>query len=159
MGTNKRLGVKKRKANGRNGFLAPSLFFCPSIFPSGTWCFTPVKALIFRRGAPRRRGRLGIWWAGRGASPPSRPGSFVARHHVVGVRRAFGDADVVLHPRQGLDLSSRGTTSPRLAGNLAGRTWCFTPVKALILRREAPRRRGPAGVRWAGRGASPPPEP
>lgn len=64
MGTNKRLGVKKRKANGRNGFLALSLFVLV-IFPLG---------------------------------------------------------DVVPGPRQSLDPSSRGTTSPDPAGHSAGRT-------------------------------------
>ena len=89
-----------------------------------TWCLAPVKALIFRLGAPRCR--------------------------------AFGGLDVVLHLRQSLDLSSRGTTSAAPAGHLAGRTWCFTPVKALIFRRGVPRRRARPGIRWAGRGASPP---
>ena len=38
-----------------------------------TWCFTPAKALIFRCGAPRRRGRPGIRRFRRGASPPPKP--------------------------------------------------------------------------------------
>ena len=138
MGTNERLGVKKRKANGRNSFLH-QVFLYSSFFPSGTWCFTPAKALIFRLGAPRRRARPGIWWAGRGASPPSKPWSFVAGHHVAGLGRAFGGSDVVPDPRQRLNLSSRGTTSSGSGGNSAGRTWCLTPVKGLILRRGAPR--------------------
>ena len=106
-----------------------------------TWCFTPAKALIFRLGAPRRRARPGIWWAGRGASPPSKPWSFVAGHHVAEAGRAFGEPNVVLHPRQSLDPSLRGTMSPRPARHSAGRTWCLTPVKALIFRLGAPRRR------------------
>ena len=40
---------------------------------SWTWCLTPVKALIFRRGAPRRWGRLGLRRDGRGASHSSKP--------------------------------------------------------------------------------------
>ena len=79
------------------------------------------------------------------------------------------DADVVLHPRQSLDFSSRGTTSPGSTGQSASPTWClppgqsldsssrgttsaapagstvmptwcFTLAKALIFRRGAPRR-------------------
>ena len=76
-----------------------------------TWCFPPAKALILRRGAPRRPARPGIWRLRRGASP-----------------------------RQSLDLSSRGTTSPAPDGHSADWTWCFTPAKALIFRRGAPRR-------------------
>ena len=69
------------------------------------------------------------------------------------------DADVVLHPRQSLDPSSRGTTSPGLDGHSVEPTWCFTPAKALIFRRGAPRRRGRPGTRRLRRGASPPPKP
>ena len=47
MGTNERLGVQKRKANGRNGFLTPSLFLFV-IFPLGDVVLPPVKALILR---------------------------------------------------------------------------------------------------------------
>ena len=97
---------------------------------SRTWCFTPVKGLILRCG-----------------------------HHVSRSGRAFGGLDVVLHLRQSLDLSSRGTPSPRLAGHLADRTWCFTPTKALILLRGAPRQPLRPGIWWAGRGASPPSRP
>ena len=124
-----------------------------------TWCLTPAKGLIFRLGAPRRRARPGIRRLRRGASPSSKPWSFVSGHHVVGVGRAFGGLDVVPHPRQSLDPSSRGTTSAAPAGHLTGRTWCFTPVKALIFRLGAPRRRGPAGIWQVGRGASPPSKP
>ena len=85
------------------------------------------------------------------------------------------ELDVVLHPRQSLDLSSRGTTSPAPAGHSADwtwcltpgqslepssrgttspapagstvmPTWCFTPAKALIFRRGAPRRPRPTGL-------------
>ena len=56
------------------------------------------------------------------------------------------DADVVLHPRQSLDPSSRGTTSPGSTGQSASPTWCFTLAKALNLRREAPRRPRPTGL-------------
>ena len=162
MGTNKRLGVKKRKANGRNSFLH-QVFFCSSFFPSWTWCFTPVKGLIFRHGAPRRRGRPEIRRVGRGASLPASPCFFVLGHHAPEHSsrsgREFGEADVVLHPRQSLDPSLRGTTSPRPAGNSAGRMWCFPSVKGLILRLGAPRCRGWPGIWRAERGASPPSKP
>ena len=39
------------------------------------------------------------------------------------------------------------------------RTWCFTPAKALILRREAPRRPARPGIQRLRRGASPRPKP
>lgn len=45
-----------------------------------------------------------------------------AVHHVAEAGWAFCRPDVVLHPRQSLDLSSRGTTSPDPAGHSAGRT-------------------------------------
>ena len=66
--------------------------------------------------------------------------TFVAGHHIAGTDRGFGGFDVVLPPRQSLDLSSRGTTSPAPDGPTVKPTWCFTPVKALNLRRGAPRR-------------------
>ena len=69
------------------------------------------------------------------------------------------DADVVLHSRQSLDPSSRGTTSPGLDGHSVEPTWCFTPAKVLIPRRGAPRRPARTGIRWSRRGASSPPKP
>ena len=36
--------------------------------------------------------------------------TFFAGHHVTGLGRAFCMTEVVLHPRQSLDSSSRGTT-------------------------------------------------
>ena len=116
-----------------------------SLVPAGasegwTWCLTPVKALIFRHEAPRRWGRSGLRRVGRGASLLAKPYSFVAGHHVIGAGRCYGGKDVVLHSRQSLVLSSWGTTSLVPAGATEGRTWCFTPRKALFFRRGAPRR-------------------
>ena len=78
---------------------------------SRTWCFTPRKPLLFRRRAPclwdqrcRRR-------AGRGASLPAKPCSFVDGHHVFGAKGAASEPDVVLQSPQSLALSSTGTTS------------------------------------------------
>ena len=79
--------------------------------------------------------------------------------HQVCAQWAFGGSDVVLHPHQSLDPSSRGTTSPGSDGHSVEPTWCFTPAKALIFRRGAPRRPRPAGHRLVRRGASPPPKP
>ena len=45
-----------------------------------------------------------------------------------------------LPPGQSLDSSSRGTTSPAPDRSTVMPTWCFTPAKALNLRRGAPRR-------------------
>jgi|GEM_PF-3041380 len=105
-----------------------------------TWCSTRVKALLIRRGAPRRWTRKSLCSGKRGASHASKPCSFVAGHHVIGLGRAFARVDVVLHTRQSLAHSSRGTTSLGPEGSSSGWTWCFTCVKALILRRGAPRR-------------------
>ena len=69
------------------------------------------------------------------------------------------ELDVVLHPRQSLDLSSRGTTSPAPDGPTVKPTWCLPLAKGLNLRRGAPRRRGRPGIRQIGRGASPRPKP
>ena len=130
-----------------------------SLVPAGategwTWCLTPVKALILRCEAPRRWGRPVFRRDGRGASPQSKPCSFVAGHHVAGAGRVFGGLDVVPHPSQSLDSSLRSTTSLRPVGPSESWTWCLTPVKALIFRRGAPRRWGRLGLRRDGRGAS-----
>ena len=119
-----------------------------------TWCFTPRKALFFRRGAPRHWCRPVLRRDGRGASLPAKPYSFAAGHHVVGAGRCFGGLDVVPHTRQSLDLSLRGTTSLEPAGASEGWTWCLTPIKALILRHGAPRHWCRQVLRRAGCGAS-----
>ena len=115
-----------------------------SLVPAGategwTWCLTPVKALIFRCGAPRHWCWPVLRRDGRGASLPAKSYSFVAGHHVFEADRCFGGWGVVLHPPQTLIPSSGRTTSLRPVGASAGLTWCFTPRKALILRRGAPR--------------------
>ena len=124
-----------------------------------TWCFMTRKPLFLRPGAPRPRDPAGLRRVGRGASPPAKPYSFVRGHHVPRARPVFGNADVVLHDPQSLVLSSRGTTSLGPSGPPAGRTWCFTTRKPLLLRPGAPRPSGPAGLRRVGRGASPPASP
>ena len=131
-----------------------------SLEPAGasegwTWCFTLVKALIFRCGAPRHWCRPVLRRDGRGASHPAKPYSFVAGHHVAGAGRAFGELDVVPHTRQSLNHSLRGTTSLVPSGASEGWTWCLTPGKALIIRCGAPRRWSRLGLRRAGCGASP----
>ena len=147
------------------------------------WRLTPRKSLIFRRGAPRRWTRKSLRSGKRGAPHASKPCSFVAGHHVAGLGRAFVRVnvvlhtrqrldpssrdttslgpegvfvrmDVVLHTRQRLDPSSRGTTSLGPEGSSSGWTWCFIRVKALILRRGAPRHWARRDLRPDGRGAS-----
>ena len=123
--------------------------------PAGrTWCFTPRKSLFFRPRAPRLLDTRSRCHAGRGASPPANPYSFVNGHHVHGTQRASGGPDVVLHSPQALILSSPGTTSLGSSGPPASRTWCLTPRKPLFFRQRAPRLSGPAGLRRTGRGAS-----
>ena len=124
-----------------------------------TWCFTPRKSLFFRPRAPRLLDTRSRCHAGRGASPPANPYSFVNGHHVSGVQRASGEPDVVLHSLQSLIPSSGGTTSTRSSRPSTSRTWCFTPRKPLFFRRRAPRPSGPAGLRRTGRGASLPASP
>lgn len=71
-----------------------------------------------------------------------------------GANRASENRPVLLAPdsSQVFDFSSRGTTLLDPKGSSFGWTWCFTRVKALILRRGVPRRwvsvahRSPAGL-------------
>ena len=121
---------------------------------SRTWCLTPCNPLFLRPGAPRPRDPAGLRGAGRGASLPAIPYSFVRGHHVHEIQQAFGEPDVVLHSPQVLILSSTSTTSPGHKEPVPRRTWCFTARKPLFLRQRAPRLRGPAGLRRTGRGAS-----
>ena len=78
---------------------------------SRTWCLTPRNPLFFRRRAPRFPNRRGPMRAGRGASLPAKPCSFVDEHHVFEAKGAAGEPDVVPHSPQSLVLSSTGTTS------------------------------------------------
>ena len=78
---------------------------------SRTWCFTPRKTLLFRQRAPRLWDQRRCRRAGRGASLPAKPCSFVDGHHVFGTKGAAGEPDVVLHSPQNPVLSSTGTTS------------------------------------------------
>ncbi len=79
--------------------------------PARIWCTIPRKPLLFRRRAPRLWGQRRRRRAGRGASFPANPCSFVDGHHVFGTKGAAGEPDVVLHSPQTLALSSTGTTS------------------------------------------------
>ena len=83
---------------------------------SRTWCFTPRKPLLFRRRAPRLWDQRRRRRAGRGASLPAIPCSFVHGHHVSRARGAQGEPDVVLYSLQALALSSTGTTSLGIKG-------------------------------------------
>ena len=139
--------------------LIPSSGGTTSLGPSGpstnrTWCFTPCNPLFFRPRAPRLLDTRSRCHAGRGASPPAIPYSFVRGHHVHEIQRAFDEPDVVFHSPQALILSSPGTTSLGPSGSSAMRTWCPAPCKPLFLRPGAPRPRDPAGLRRSGRGAS-----
>ena len=57
---------------------------------SRTWCFNPRNPLLFRRRAPRLWGQRRRRRAGRGASLPANPCSFVDEHHVFGAKGAAG---------------------------------------------------------------------
>ena len=115
--------------------------------PRRTWCFTARKPLFLRQRAPRLRGPAGLRRAGRGASLPAIPYSFVRGHHVHEIQQAFGEPDVVLHSPQALILSSPSTTSTGPSGPPAVRTWCFTHRNPLFLRPGAPRPRDPRAHR------------
>ena len=97
--------------------------------------------------------------AGRGASLPANPCSFVIKHHVFRAQGAAGVPDVVPRSPQTLVLSSTSTTPSELKAPPAGRTWCFTPRKTLFLRRQAPRLPGSRPRRRTGRGAPLPAKP
>ena len=124
-----------------------------------TWCFIARKPLVLRRRAPRPPSQTGFWRPGRGASPLANPYSFVAGHHVLRARWAFGAPDVVLHRSQTLIPSSPGTTSSELNRASAVRTWCLTARKPLFLRRWAPRPPSQTGFQQPGRDASLPASP
>ena len=144
-----------------------------------TWCAAPCKPLFLRRRAPRLPGLRRRQRAGRGASLPANPYSFVAEHHVFRSQGAGNGSDVVRRSPQTLIPSSPSTTSSGakapatgLAGldrrgrgrrgwtgvvgparGVTGRTWCAAPCKPLFLRRRAPRLLWPRRRQRAGRGA------
>ena len=103
------------------------------------WCFTPRIPLLFRRRAPRLWSRIGLRRAGRGASLPAIPCSFVDGHHVFRTGEARCEPDVVPPSPQNLALSSTSTTSLKPKAPPASRTWCLTPRNPLFFRRRAPR--------------------
>ena len=123
------------------------------------WCLTPRKTLFFRRRAPRFPNRRGPMRAGRGASLPAKPCSFVDGHHVSRTGEARCEPDVVLPSPQNLALSSTGTTSLEPDRSPAGRTWCLPPRNPLFFRRRAPRLWSQRRRRRARRGASLPAKP
>ena len=97
--------------------------------------------------------------AGRGASLPAKPCSFVDGHHVSRTGEARCEPDVVLPSPQNLALSSTGTTSLEPDRSPAGRTWCLPPRNPLFFRRRAPRLWSQRRRRRARRGASLPAKP
>ena len=126
---------------------------------------TSPERVFFGPGTPA----WGFRSAGRGASLPASPCSFVDMHHAdkangssaaLGVvphrplalipsspgttspraKGVFGAPGVVPHSPLALIPSSSGTTSPELNESSVPRAWCFTARKPLFLRRRAPRR-------------------
>ena len=98
-----------------------------------TWCAAPRKPLFLRRRAPRLPNQRRRQQAGRGASLPANPYSFVAEHHVFQIKGAGGGPDVVRRSPQTLIPSSPGTTSSGSKAPAAGRaapryeTTCIGP--------------------------------
>ncbi len=128
--------------------------------PAGrAWCLAPRNPLFLRRRPPRFPSRRGPRRAGRGASLPAIPCSFVVGHHVPGTSRTAGEPGVVPHSLQSLVSSSTGTTFPEQERPEAGRAWCLAPRNPLFLRRRAPRFPSRRGTRRVGRGASLPANP
>ena len=133
---------------------------CPGRRVTGrTWCAAPRKPLFLRRRAPRLPGLRRRQRAGRGASLPANPYSFVAEHHVFRGQGAGNGSDVVRRSLQTLIPSSPSTTSSGSKAPATSRTWCVAPRKPLFLRRRAPRLPGQRRRRRAGRGASLPANP
>ena len=58
--------------------------------PARIWCTIPRKTLFFRQRAPRLWDQRRCRRAGRGASLPAKPCSFVNGHHVFGTKGAAG---------------------------------------------------------------------
>ena len=142
---------------------------CPGRRVTGrTWCAAPCKPLFLRHRAPRLPGPWHRQRAGRGASLPTNPYSFVTEHHVFrgqgagnrpdvvrrspqtlipsspsttssGAKGAGGGSDVVRRSLQTLIPSSPSTTSSGAKAPATGRTWCAAPRKPLFLRRQVPR--------------------
>ena len=113
-----------------------------------TWCAAHRKLLFLRRRAPRLPGPRRRQRAGRGASLPANPYSFVTEHHVFRDQGAGNGPDVVRRSPQTLIPSSPSTTSSGAKATATGRTWCAAPRKLLFLRRRAPRLPGPRRRRW-----------
>ena len=118
-----------------------------------TWCAAPCKPLFLRRRAPRLPGLRRRQRAGRGASLPANPYSFVAEHHVFCGQGAGNGPDVVRRSPQTLIPSSPSTTSSGAKAPETGRTWCVAHRKPLFLRRRAPRLPEPRRRQRVGRGA------
>ena len=118
-----------------------------------TWCAAPRKPLFLRRRAPRLPGLRRRQRAGRGASLPANPYSFVAEHHVFRSQGAGNGSDVVRCSLQTLIPSSPSTTSSGAMAPAADQTWCSSPCNPLFLRRRAPRLPGPKRRQRVGRGA------
>ena len=113
---------------------------CPGRRVTGrTWCAALCKPLFLRHRAPRLPGPWHRQRAGRGASLPTNPYSFVTEHHVFRGQGAGNRPDVVRRSPQTLIPSSPSTTSSGAKAPATGRTWCAAPRKPLFLRRQAPR--------------------
>ena len=126
--------------------------------PAGVGLGTVPAPVVWSFQADRRR----AWRrrrAGRGASLPAKPCSFVVKHHVFRAQGAAGVPGVVLHSPQTLVPSSSSTTSSGLKAPPAYRTWCSAPRKTLFFRRRAPRLPDPRRRRRTGRGAPLPAKP
>ena len=141
-----------------------------------TWCVAPRKSLFLRRRAPRLPNQRRRRRAGRGASLPTNPYSFVAEHHVFRGQAPATSRTWCAAPRKPLFLrrraprlpgqrrrrragrgaplpaipSSPGTTSSGSKAPAAGRTWCSPPRKPLFFRHRAPRLPGPRCRCWRG---------
>ena len=126
--------------------------------PAGVGLGTVPAPVVWSFQADRRRARRRRR-AGRGASLPAKPCSFVVKHHVFRAQGAAGVPGVVLHSPQTLVPSSSNTTSSGLKAPPAYRTWCSAPRKPLFFRRRAPRLPGPRRRRRTGRGAPLPAKP
>ena len=107
---------------------------CPS------WRLTPGKALSYRSEAPTFRPGARRPGVRVGALSPAKPCATVPRRQLFAPASAGGPSELAPHPRQSLELPSRGANILPRSPPVGRPSWRLTPGKALSYRSEAPTR-------------------